>query len=62
MQGVYSPGSAAARAGELGGSFDPSTDTVKDYGGGRVPVAVVSASYNLRTAAAELHGSQCGDR
>ena len=31
MQALYSPDSVAARAGELGGAFDPAGDVVNDY-------------------------------
>ncbi|HEY7130688.1 MAG TPA: serine hydrolase, partial [Candidatus Limnocylindrales bacterium] len=31
MQALYAPGSAAARAGELGGALDPTADFVNDY-------------------------------
>jgi CubicO group peptidase (beta-lactamase class C family) len=31
MQAQYTPGSAAARASELGGAFDPTSDMVNDY-------------------------------
>jgi CubicO group peptidase (beta-lactamase class C family) len=31
IQALYAPGSVAARAGELGGAFDPTSDFVNDY-------------------------------